>query len=176
MKNRFLLISIATCVVAFFLGILIGRATTIRVVQYNQSPKILSQKNINKSFSFDLSSDTNKQTFTYTIQSATTQKEIILKGERADAVQGKAFFIVNLAITNPSDKEITITSRNYIRLQINKNADLLAADIHNDPVIIQPISTKYTRLGFTIDDAAHDFTLLVGALDQKKTPINVKLK
>lgn len=139
------------------------------------APVILKEVTVNKSFSFPVV-DTNGQKvtdITYSISSVDKQNEIIVKGERAKTVQGRTFFIVNLKLLNTSDKTIQLNTRDYIRISVGNAKDLLAADIHNDPVVIQPIATVYTRLGFPIDANETHVTLHVGQLTGSKTDIPV---
>jgi hypothetical protein len=107
---------------------------------------------------------------------AELRDEIIVKGKQATAIKGRTFLIVNLKITNDFDKTITINTRDYVRLTVNKNSEKLAPDIHNDPVEIQADSTKYTRVGFPIDDTDKDLTLTVGEINGPKQTIKLNLK
>lgn len=135
-------------------------------------------KTLNKDFSFPVK-DTNGNTvatITYTLQSAQLQNQIILQGQRADAVSGRTFFIINLKILNPSTQTIQLNSRDFTRVSIGNNAELLAPEIHNDPVTIQPISTKYTRVGIPIDTNVTDVKIHVGEINGQKTTIDVPLK
>jgi hypothetical protein len=52
----------------------------------------------------------------------------------------------------------------------------LAPEIHNDPVEVQALSTKYTRLAFPIDDTYKDLTLYVGEINGHKDAIKLNLK
>lgn len=135
-------------------------------------------KTINKDFSFpvrDTKGDT-VATITYTIQSVELQNQIILQGQKADAVAGRTFLIINLKILNPSTQNIQLNTRDFIRVSIANTSELLAPEIHNDPVTIQPISTKYTRLGLPIDASVTDIKLHVGEINGQKTTIDVPLK
>ena len=132
---------------------------------------------INKNFDFPLI-DTNEKkigTFAYTIQNAELRNEIIVKGQRASSVPGRVFLIFNLQLKNTLKQGLEINSRDYVRLSVNGDKEnLLAPEIHNDPVEVQAISTKFTRLGFAINDTDRDLVLIVGEIDGEKQEIPVK--
>lgn len=138
-------------------------------------PPILSHQTINKSFSFPLKDDKGQKVsdFLYVIPSAQLQNEIIINGQPAHAVKGKEFLVLNLKIVNNFNKGIMVNTRDYIRLSVNQNSERLAADVHNDPVHIQPSSTKYTRLGYTINTTDKNITFFVGEIDGKKQTVNL---
>lgn len=138
-----------------------------------QKPR--ATKTLNKTFNFPLKDDSGKQvsTITYTIQSVELRDQIIVKGETATAVKGRTFLIVNLKLTNNFTKSVQINARDYIRLILAGSSEKLAADIHNDPVEVQAISTKYTRIGFPIDDTNKKFTLQVGEITGPKQDVKV---
>ncbi|OGG01812.1 hypothetical protein A2Z33_00955 [Candidatus Gottesmanbacteria bacterium RBG_16_52_11] len=129
---------------------------------------------INKEFQFPLLDKNGKELtrLRYVIESAELRDEIIVKGQRAVAVKGRTFLIVTIKVINDYQKPIEITTRDYVRLMLDGNAnELLAADIHNDPVLVQPISTKPTRIGFPVDDSAGSLSLIVGEIKGDKETI-----
>lgn len=139
-----------------------------------QGPK--AETKINRDFSFPIKDEKGRKVTTMVMYLDTAQlrDEIIVKGQKAYPVQGKTFLILDMRIKNDFDKPLEIRARDFFRLVVNgKETDKLAADIHNDPVNIQPLSTKQTRLGFFIKDTDKNLSLFVGELTGKKTKVPI---
>lgn len=182
-KKRFtakILIFVGAVIVLLILVGVYAKSNTKAVSSDAQQVSIASPKEvkqINKQFEFPIkdSSGAVATNFQYIIQSAQLQNQIVVKGQKATAISGRTFLIINLKLANSSDKNIQINSRDYIRLGINgEKKDLLAPDIHNDPITIQPISTEYTHLGFPVNATDKNFTLYVGEIEGSKSAIEVK--
>lgn len=134
---------------------------------------------LNREFQFPIRDEkgTEITKLKYVIENAELRDEIIIKGEKATLVSGRTFLILNLKLTNDYTKTIEINAKDYIRLSINGNTqELLAADVHNDPVLVQPTSTKITRLGFAINDSDSDAKILVGEIGGEKQTIDLQIK
>ena len=134
---------------------------------------------LNREFLFPLKNDKGEEVnkIKYIIEKAELRDEIIVQGQKATAVSGRTFLVITLKITNEYKQSIKINTRDYIRLVVNNNEnELLAPDIHNDPVEIQAISTKYTRVGFPVNDTDQNLTLLVGEINGEKERVNLELK
>jgi len=102
--------------------------------------------------------------------------EIVVKGQRATAIRGRTFLILTLKITNGYTRPIEIDTKDYVRLSVNGNRDeWLAPDIHNDPVLVQATSTKFTRVGFPVYDSDSDLLLRVGEIEGKKEFIELSI-
>jgi len=134
---------------------------------------------LNREFNFPLT-DTKGQPITemkFTLENAELRDEIIVNGKRAIAIEGRTFLILTFKITSTYSRALEINTKNYFRLTRNGNSsDLLAADIHNDPVIVQPTSTKFTRIGWPINDSDTGLTLLVGDIEGEKTSVELNLQ
>lgn len=142
-----------------------------------QGPK--ASMTINKEYAFPLYDDKNKEVtkFKYIVENAELRDEIIVQGQRAVSLKGKTFLVVSIKIINTYDKAININARDYVRISANgKTGELMAADIHNDPVIVQAISTKPTRLGFPVSDQDTDITLTVGEIKGTKQSIALEFR
>lgn len=133
---------------------------------------------LDQEFSFPVR-DSAKKTVTnikFILENAELRDEIIVQGKRATAVQGRTFLIVTFKITSDFTRSLEINTKNYFRLTVNGNeSDLLASEIHNDPVVVQPMSTKYTRIGWPIYDTDRDLILLVGEIEGEKTQVELNI-
>jgi hypothetical protein len=132
---------------------------------------------LNKEFAFPLTDEKGNKVsdVKYYVNSAELRDEIVVQGKKASSVKGRTFLILNMKIVNDYDKPIQMNTRDYVRLSINGNEnEKLAPDIHNDPVEVQAISTKYTRLGFPINDNDVNLFLFVGELTKDKEKIELK--
>ncbi len=133
---------------------------------------------INRSFTFPLRDAEGEQVsrINYTVEKAELLDEIVVKGQRATAVKGRTFLIVTLKVLNEFSQPIEIDTRDYIRLVINGNeVERIAPDIHNDPVEVQAISTKFTRVGFPINENEKDLVLQIGEINSEKESISLDL-
>lgn len=179
--NRFRLPIILTMVV--ILVIVVGLISTNALSSENNSTATLnnyqtSQVVLNRDFTFPINDQNNREIakITYTLDKAELTREIIVQGEKATAAPGRAFLIINLKVKNDFNQPIEVNTRDYIRLTIKDNPDLLAPDIHNDPVAVQAISTKYTRIGFPVDENQKSFQLHVGQIRGEKTIVDMEFK
>lgn len=174
-----LILILGLLAISFFLGTKFPKRTTAQTDPRQTVPGARATVELNKEFEFPIKDSTGKEVtkLKYTIQNAELRDEIIVKGSRAVAVKGRTFLILNIKIENQFEKGITINARDYLRLSVNGNdTELTAADIHNDPVDIQPISTKVTRLGFPINDTDKKIVLNVGEIKGTKTPVPLEFK
>ncbi|MCL5438802.1 MAG: hypothetical protein M1268_02335 [Patescibacteria group bacterium] len=171
------IVVIVLLVGVFFLGTKFAGKTKY-VDTRVQAPQTKASQTINKELLFPIKNSKGDEVtkIKYLVEGVDLQDAIIIKGQKANAVKGRTFLIVNLKITNDYKQAIEINSKDYVRLSVNGNSEMLAADIHNDPVQIQAISTKLTRLGFPIDDNYKTLTLQVGEINGKKETIKLSLK
>lgn len=143
--------------------------------------KPLATTDINREFSFPILDAKEKEVarFSYVLEDAELRDEIIAKGNRATAIAGRTFLLVNLKITNTTQQGLQINTRDYVRLFVNDkmaDGDGLAANIHNDPVEVQAISTQYVRIGFAINKSDKNHTLQVGEIKGVKETIKLELQ
>ena len=171
-------------VIAFFVGLFLGiqyeghKLEEILKTTQVVSPKPFATQKLNKEFNFSIKDATGHEVtkLKYIIQDANLMNQIILNGQPYNSVAGKTFVILNLKLVNTSNQGIQFPTRDYIRLSTNKGHDWYAADIHNDPVQIQAISTKFTRIGFPIDADTKNIWLQAGEVNGKKDLIKLNLK
>ncbi len=151
--------------------------TSAQITQRVQIQPPKTTMTINKEFQFPLKDEKGQEIakIKYLLDKAEKRDEILIKGQKATVISGRTFLIINLKITNGTKQKIQMNTRDYIRLTIKDDPELLAPDIHNDPVEIQAISTKYTRVGFPISDNDKNLKLQVGEINGDKETINLNL-
>jgi hypothetical protein len=171
----FLIIIPVVLVAIFILSKVLSRpsATTAS----STTPKVDNSVSINRDFSFPINAtEKDGPAIKFNIEKVEASDEIVVRGQKATAVDGRRFLTINLKITNDLNKTIQVNSRDYFRLSVQgKEGELLAPDIHNDPVEVQAISTKYTRIGFPVNDSDHDFILHVGEIKGTKEDVSFSL-
>ncbi len=176
-NSRLFIIFIA--VVLLGLSFYLGKSLNQNSTNYNDDRPLPSatkaRQDLNKEFKFPLKDARGEDLseIKYVIESAELQDSIIVKGQRARAVKGRTFLILNIKISNNFTQGIEINSRDYVRLLVNDSKELIAADVHNDPVAVQAISTKYTRLGFPINDSDKNLMLKIGEIKGSKQTIQL---
>lgn len=153
-----------------------GTQTTASTSSKPVAPVSISKQIINREFNFPVKNSDGKEIskIKFVVENASIQNDILVKGQRARAVEGRIFLILNLKMTNSYTQGIQINSKDYVRLIINGNKkEMIAADIHNDPVEIQAISTKTTRIGFPINETDRNLEVQIGEINGKKETINL---
>lgn len=133
-------------------------------------------RQIDKEYEFPLRNDNGDvvSKIKFRLELAELRDEIIVKGQKAQAIKGREFVIINLKITNEHNQPIEINTRDYVRLSVNGNEqEWLAPDIHNDPVEVQAISTKYTRIGFPVSTSDKNLVLQIGEINGSKEKIKL---
>lgn len=155
-----------------------GNKSATKSAQTLSASSAKSSQQINRTFTFPIRNSKGEtiSELSYSIESAELRDEILVKGQKVRPIKGKVFLILALKIANRQNKGIEIRTRDYIRLSTDKSSELLAPDIHNDPVEVQAISTKYTRVGFIANENVRDFILQVGEVEGVKEKIALKLK
>lgn len=137
-----------------------------------------ASRDIAQMFSFPLRDEEGEELTNFTVELVSAEKrdEILVKGQKATAVVGRTFLILNLKITNNFDSGFSIDTKDYFRLAVNGNTnEWQAPDIHNDPVTVQAISTKMTRIGFPISDSDTQLILRVGEIGGAKQDLPLDL-
>lgn len=138
-------------------------------------PEALAVQNLNTKFEFPIRDQENEivANVSYEIEKANLQNEFIYQGKLAKSVKGRTFLVFDLKITNPYEQGIEINTIDYIRVKRNGSEELLAPEIHNDPIQVQANSTKYTRIGLPINETDKNLTVLVGELKGEKQEVKL---
>jgi len=138
----------------------------------------LAVQDLNKEFKFPLKDDKGETVgeIKYIVENVELRDEIVVKGRKASAVSGRAFVVFNLKIVNDSNKNISMNTKDYVRLFVNNNDnEPLSPSIHNDPVVVDAISVKPTRVGFAINKSDKDLKIKVGEIKGDKETIELTI-
>ena len=180
-RKKIIRFALLALVVIFVGNYLINRQSGTSDVSDNRKEVqgAKASQELNKEMSFPLKDASGEEVsrIKFVIEKAELRDEIVVKGQKATAISGRTFLIFTLKVTNEHNQAVEIDTRDYIRLSINGNGEeWLAPDIHNDPVEVQAISTKYSRVGFPIDDGDTDMTLRIGEINGDKEDVSIELK
>jgi hypothetical protein len=139
----------------------------------------LATQSLNKEFKFPLKGEKGETLgeVKYIIENAELRDEIVVKGRKASAVQGRTFLVLNIKITNETNQTISMNTKDYVRLFVNGNDnEPLSPSIHNDPVVVDAISVKPTRIGFAINESDKQLKIKIGEIKGEKQTIDLDLK
>ncbi len=140
---------------------------------------VLATETLNREFKFPLKNEKGETMgeIKYVLENAELRDEIVVKGKKASAVSGRMFLVLNLKITNDTNQNISMNTKDYVRLFVNGNEnEPLSPSIHNDPVVVDAISVKPTRVGFTINETDTSLKIKVGEIKGEKQTIDLSLK
>ena len=138
----------------------------------------VSTKDINKDIAIKIKDQTGEEVdeITLHIDNIELRDEIIVQGQKASSVSGRTFLVVNMKLVNKMKQAVEVNTKDYLRLGVEgHNDEWLAPDIHNDPVLIQAISTKPTRVAFPVDETSRKFSLQVGEITGDKQKVELDL-
>lgn len=138
-----------------------------------------AQQRIDKPFEVSLKDGkgTEVSKLKFVVETAELRDEIVVKGNRAVALEGKTFLVINLKVTNNYNKSVQLKIRDFLRLVKNSNEnEKLAPSIHNDPVDVQAISTQYSRVGYSLNDSDKNLILLIGEINGPKQRVTLTLQ
>jgi len=175
-KKPRVLITIALLLLVVFFG---SRIFTAKVAKKsNQITPVAVQKiTLSSSVDFmglDMQGKQTKNKVKMSIVSAEKNGEVLVKDQTYKAKEGKTFLIVNLELRNDTTEKLNIIPGDLIRLTVGTEDKKYAPDLHNNAVLVAPISVKNDRIGFVIDSNAQSLKLLVGELEKKKEEIELK--
>ncbi len=113
---------------------------------------------------------------TMRLENIELRDEIIVKGQKASSVSGRSFLVVNIKLSNSLEQGVEINTKDYLRLGSGTEpTEWLAPDIHNDPVLVQAISTKPTRVAFPVNADERKFVLQIGEIAGDKEKVELDL-
>lgn len=162
--------------------LVIFASSRILFAKMKKIPKIASQPQVQKValdkslefYGLDMQGKSTKDKIKLTFVSAETSSEVLVKDQTYTAKTGKAFLLVNLELQNDTTEKLNIIPGDLIRLTVGSDDKKYAPDLHNNAVLVAPISVKNDRVGFVIDSGVKNFKLLVGELEKKKDEVEIK--
>jgi hypothetical protein len=150
-KFRFLFIIVIFLLVG---GVIYYRVYAKRKVlqPIQANPKFSQEIPINKTLKFPaiISDGTYQGEISLTMVSAEKTNEVLVQNNPVRAREGRFFLIVNLELANESTEKLGFISSDIIRLATGENGKRLAPDLHNQQVLIAPVSVKSDRVGFVV--------------------------
>lgn len=132
---------------------------------------------LDKKFEFPGFNEAGKKKGTIELKIIEVEKtnQVIVQDKNYTAKNNKIFLIINLELKNETTKRLNIFPGDLIRLIVDdQEKKKFAPDLHNNYVLISPISTKIDRIGFVIDQNFKNLKLQVGELDEEKEILEIK--
>lgn len=145
--------------------------------QDTQSANAIASARIDKAIPVVVSGEDEDAELTLLVENMELRNEIVIQGQKASSVDGRLFLVLNLKLVNPLESSVEVNTRDYLRISVgNGTEEWLAPDIHNDPVLVQAISTRPTRLAIPVDASVREFVLQTGEITGEKERQEIKLQ
>lgn len=113
---------------------------------------------LNKSYStiaLDVTGKPSKNKIDMVIKNAEKSQDILIKGQPATAKNGSSFLVMQVDLQNSTNERLIISPLNLLRLIVD--GQKRAAEIYTEEVpqirgsvVVEPDSTKVTRVGFVL--------------------------
>ena len=107
------------------------------------------------------------------LTTAEASKRILIQGKPATSRDTKTFILINFEVENSTSNQLTVRPVDFIRLT-DSEGRTFAPDVHNNDVVVEPISIKKTRVGFVVDENQKEFKFLVGEINGEKKEVIVR--
>lgn len=147
--------------------------------------KVAGQENksqvvtLDKKFTFPGLDDNGKEKGEIELKITQVEKtnQVIVQEKTYTSKNDKSFLVVNLELKNESTKRLNIFPGDLLRLVVDGQEEKkFAPDLHNNYVLVAPISTKVDRVGFVIEEGFKDLKIQVGELEEEKEILDIKFK
>lgn len=133
--------------------------------------------NIDKTYSFSGLDDKGKKKDKIELKITEVEKtdQVVVQDKTYTAQNEKVFLIVNFELKNDSTTGLNIFPGDLLRLIVDDNEEKkYAPDLHNNFVLVAPLSTKVDRVGFVVLQKFENLKLQVGELEGEKEVIEIK--
>jgi hypothetical protein len=141
---------------------------------------------LNKTYAvnaLDVTGKPAKSKVDLTIKTAEKSQDILIKAQPATAKNGSSFFVLQVELKNPTAERLIVSPLDLIRLMVDNQkraAEIYSEEVPNirGSVVIEPDSTKVTRVGFVLtpDIVSKKLKLQIGEINSPdKQVIDVKI-
>lgn len=170
---------VITIVIATLLVIAATRNQNISQVSSNitnQNSENASSVVINKEYRFPIYSSDGKteSSLKMVVTSAVRNDKIVVNGKSSQAAEGKDFLVLNMEITNSTNNKLNVRPVDFFRL-VGQEGQLFAADVYNDPVKVEPISIKKTRVAYVVFESQENFKFQIGEIKGEKQEVEINI-
>ncbi|MBM4402277.1 MAG: hypothetical protein FJ044_03470 [Candidatus Cloacimonetes bacterium] len=108
-----------------------------------------------------------------TFISATKKDSVNIQGQKATAKNGKVFLVLDFEVKNDSSQTYYLLPVDLIRL-LQGEETKIAPSVHQGRLEVRPISSKFSNLGFVIEQKQKGFQFEVGEIDGEKNELKVQ--
>ena len=149
--------------------------------QSDTSNQIVSENGVsaalNKKINFPIKDSSGKDTGNQLVVNFTNverSEKILYKGRPLSPRESKDFIVVNIEIENSTKDRLTVRPADFMRL-VDTQGRQFAADIQTDPIKVEPLSIKRTRIVYIVADNLRDLKFLIGQINADRETVEVRI-